>query len=184
MIELVPKVKTERITISPYRIAFCVLIGAALALTFSLFVVEVQKRSVEKKLEETRASLAEENMSEIRQLEEEVLGAKKEIEIYQGFLASHRYSSLFFDFISGLTHKKVFFKKIDLNVYESRVLLTGETNNFSELRKQILILKNEKNIKKVNLVNVSLNDFGGIDFVIDLVLDPSVFNDNFQKEKI
>ena len=182
MIELVPKIKDKRrITLTPYRIAVCASAGLALAVVFSLFLVGLQKRSVERRLEEIGIELAEESTEEINQIEREVFITQNKIEVYEKLLGSHRHGSNFFTFISELTHKKTFFKQADIGIREGRVFLTGETESFSDLRKQILLLKNEEQVERVDLANVSLGDYGEIEFTIILLLSPSVFESGFNE---
>lgn len=175
--ELVPKEKKPGVSLTFFRVIFHILLGLAFALSVSLVVVEVSKRRAKRRLMGLETRLSQEGLQKIGELEKEVFAFQTELSTYRDLLSSHKRGSLFFEFIGGLTHPEVSFDKLVLTVREDRAVLDGKTSSFKELREQILVLREEKEIKEVGLRKVSLGKEGGVKFTLELSLTPSVFKE-------
>jgi hypothetical protein len=62
-----------------------------------------------------------------------------------------------------------------LNSRQGALKIFGETQNFETLGQQILILRGEAAINKVNLEKVSIGKEGKINFDLSLFFNPDIF---------
>jgi len=141
----------------------------------SYFALGRFNKSSQKELEELRAAISEKRTPRTKELEEEVLSSKKKIDIFSTLLDSHKKSSGFFKFLKETCHKKISFSKVDLDIEEAKVELSGKAESFRVLGEQVLILKKENLIQNLSLSKVSLGREGGIEFDLVLFLNPKVF---------
>lgn len=183
-IELAPKKKTSaKGPIDLFTVAFYLLIGLAVGLTFSWLFLHYSETKAQKRLDEIETTLIEWRSGEIKKLEGKVLSTKEKVEVYEKILASHKKNSLFFDFISKVCHKNVYFRTLELDSNLGKASLRGRTEDFSDLREQILILESIEPIKQAAINEVSFNEEGGLDFSLDLTLDRNVFQEEFELEE-
>lgn len=177
-VELVPKGrKSPGVSLTLFRLLFHLLLGLALALTVFLVVVEVRKRRVKNRLKAVEEQSGPGDLREVRALEDEVFTFRQRLLTYENLLASHRADSLFFDFLAGVTHRRVSFSKLTLNAREGRAVLSGKTEGLKELREQILLLRKEKGIRDITLKKVALGPEGNIEFSLELVLEDFVLEE-------
>jgi len=172
-VEIIPK-KTEAefplVNILLY-FSLILLLGSA----SSLLVLDHYQKKSEKDLQHIESLIAEKETPEGKALEQEVLRYKEKIDRVAPLLASHQKSSAFFSYFEKLSHPKVTFSSLSLNLKENRASLVGTTENFQTLEQQLHVLKKEKSIKNVNLSGISIGEEGKIGFSLDLLLDPQIF---------
>lgn len=98
-----------------------------------------------------------------------IKSANSKLNNFQGIFDKHIYSSEVFRFIEGVTLKKVQFSKFNLDVSKSSINLSGATGSYSDFAKQINKLKNEKDIRNVEISSFGI-DREGIKFDLRMVL--------------
>ena len=64
---------------------------------------------------------------------------------------------------------------MNLNVKDGKLRLDGHTENFRDLGEQMLLQRENKFVEDVKLRKVSFNKTGGIDFSLELLLNPKIF---------
>jgi hypothetical protein len=179
MVEIVPKPK-EEVSIwlkILFYFSLIVLIGVILAflILFGFYrKSEIYLKNLESKIYQLKTE-------PIRNLEGKLKETKKKIEDYSTILNQHIFASKFFKFLESNTHPKVSFSKMDLDVLNSKVSLSGFTESFTTLNQQIQIFEKSEEVKKINLTNISLfkeekTKVEMIEFSLDLTLDPKVFH--------
>jgi hypothetical protein len=108
-------------------------------------------------------------------LEKEILASKNKIDDFSYLIEQHLEVSRIFEIIQKITHPQVLFSKFDLNSRQGALKIFGETQNFETLGQQILILRGEAVINKVNLETVSIGKEGKINFDLSLFFNPDIF---------
>ncbi|XOB42643.1 MAG: hypothetical protein ACKKMP_01130 [Candidatus Nealsonbacteria bacterium] len=173
MVEIIPKPvkeadKWQKILIYLLIFLIIVLIGTYFLLNNLEERSKVYVDELEKRLEQGRTA-------ERITLEEENLNYKKKIEAIAPFLEGHVLSSKFFDFLEKRVFPRVFFSKVNLNIQEEKVILSGQTDSFSTLQQQISTLNSEPIIEDLMLTDATLNKEGGIDFSLNIFLNKEIF---------
>lgn len=175
-IEIVPKPKLRaKAGISLFDALYYLVIFLLIVTFLSYFVLNFLSQSVQKELKEIETAISQKQTKEIKMLEERVLASGDKIDVFSVLLNFHTRTSTFFNFLREHCHKKVFFSKIDLDVEESEVLLSGTAESFRALGEQTLIFKKQYLVKNVFLSAASMGREGGIEFELTLFLDPNIF---------
>ena len=172
-IEIIPKAVVKKPSAVNYLYYFAVafLIGSF----FIWFTLNQMVKSSNVALEKIEKSLAEEKTAK-KTLEDEVLSYKEKLDDFSLIFNSHKMNTRFFEFLESITHPKVFFSNFSLDSSKTKASFSGKTDSFKSLGQQILILKEQKNIKELVLSKVSLGKEGGIEFSIDFYFDPEVLS--------
>jgi len=173
-IELIPKPKTGKTPFNLVKFGFYLSIIFLILSTASYFLLSnFQKKASEisKDLEiQISSQIGSEEESKITELKE----WRPKIEDYGVLLNQHQISSNIFLLLEKLTYPKVWFTDFSLNSKTQTLQLQGIAESFKVLGDQLSIFKNDENIKKIDLTNVSLGE-EGIDFSFDISLSPKVF---------
>jgi hypothetical protein len=170
-IEIIPKAQVKK----PLAINYLYYFALALLISsfFIWFILNQMIKSSNVALEKIEKSLADEKATK-KALEDEVLNYKDKINDFSFIFSSHKMNTKFFNFLESITHPKVFFSDFTFNPAKGKVSFSGKTDSFESLGQQILILKEQKNIKELVLSKVGLGKEGGIEFSIDFSFDPEV----------
>ena len=120
--------------------------------------------------------LIKEKTSEEWQLEKEILARQKKIKDFAPLFASHRSAQNFFNLLEENCHPRVWFSGIYLNLQEFELNLSGDAETFQALEQQILIFQGVDDISEVNLSNISIGKDKEINFALDIVLNPGLFD--------
>ena len=176
VITLVPKSKKGmRFELTPFDAVYYLLLGLALFVTLALGLTFLTTRKTRAELSLVRARSLESRTEELGVLERKVRSTKIKLELYNELLGGHKYASSFFDFLRYVSHEHVYFNGMELDVHNGIVFLKGETEDFGELKQQILILRNEDAVIDVSLKTLTLNKKGGVDFTLQISLESTVF---------
>jgi len=170
--EIIPK---ETPKIPPWLdILFYFAIGFLVLVFIASFVINQPLKSSQETLEDLESTLAKE-VSERASLKNEILTYQKKINDFSFLIDNHRNVSKIFAFMENQCHPKVWFSGFSLNAEERMVTLTGEAQDFESLGQQMLILRDEKMIKSVGLLNISMKKEGKITFNLSISFDPLIF---------
>ena len=172
-IEFVPKPtsKTSLWLSILFYFSILLLIGAVAA----NFALDYFQKKSEKDLKNYEGLIEMAWTDEKKALESEVIGYQKKINDFSTLLELHKLNSNLFPLLEKNTHPQVLFSTIEFNSTENTVALSCQTESFQTLGEQILILKEEKLIKNVNLVGVNIGKEGKIIFGLSLSLNPQLF---------
>lgn len=175
--EIIPKKPSQ------YSVWFNILPYIALILfVFVLAVFLILNNSVknsQKVLKNTEENLAKEDTPEKAALKKEIAGYQKKINDFSGLINQHLANTEFFKFIERKTHPKVWFSQTGINSREGTISLSGETQSFTSLGQQLMILREEKFVKSAALTSVALGKEGKIPFTLLISLDPEIFKASF-----
>jgi len=166
MLEIIPRAKAKAPSWVKLLLVFSLIIlGGSI---FSYFGLGWLQENTNQKITTVQEEMAALNTSENKALEKEIAVAQYQINNFSDVLDSHQKSSVFFDFLKSVVHPGV-------TIQES---LRAGAKNFQVVGEQILALREEGKVKKVALADLSLNEEGGISFVLDLNLTPLLFKAN------
>ncbi len=173
MVEIIPK-KTDE-TPSWQKILFYGLVLIAVLLIITYFVLFYLQNKAEGTLSDLEARLQEVREPEVSRMEAEIISDKKKIDDFAPFLESHVLTSNFFNFLEKNTHPKVVFADLNISINIARVTLSGKTDNFLSLGQQLAIFDDNPMVDNLVLSHISLNDKGGVDFHLNMLLNQNIF---------
>jgi len=124
--------------------------------------LENQISSYEQKREALGKEIAP-SQSQI-ELEEKIASLSKKMSDFPELLENHKITSNLFNFLKAICHPKVQFTFLRFDTKECQISLSGKTESFHTLGEQILILQGEKDIKGLQISNISLGEEGKVNF--------------------
>jgi hypothetical protein len=149
-------------------IIFLILSLASYFLIFSLeknssqTLAEYQEKvNIAKKKAETQGS--------------EIKNWKEKIEDYKYILSLHKINSGALTLLEKTVHPKLWFSSLDLAQSKNQLKVGGFTPTFLVLAEQAEIFRNEKQIDRVDLIQVSQEKTGMTKFEFNLLLNPIIF---------
>ncbi len=176
MLEIIPRAKAKAPSWVKLLLVFSLIIlGGSI---FSYFGLGWLQENTNQKITTVQEEMAALNTSENKALEKEIAVAQYQINNFSDVLDSHQKSSVFFDFLKSVVHPGVTIQEFNLHTEEAMASLRAGAKNFQVVGEQILALREEGKVKKVALVDLSLNEEGEISFVLDLNLTPLLFKAN------
>ena len=173
-IEIIPKTELRKPPLLinlPFFIGIFLLILAILG----YFYLQNNIKNSSENLKNLEESILEKTTPEVDNLEKEISDWRQKIEDYNLLFVGHRESSNLFEFLEKITHSKVWWTdfKFDSSI-PSNLRLTGVSQDFSALQQQLIILGNENFIKNVILNKISLLKEGGVEFELEISVDPEI----------
>jgi len=162
-VQIIPKPKPKvprwvRGTFWLSLILMIVSVGLFFFLQAQVSSLDHQKQALERQLANITTSSSQ------KELEREISKLSEKIQDFSYILKDHKKSSKFFEFLQDSTHPKVQFVSLNLDVKNYQAHLTGKTENFKTLGEQLLILKQNKNIKGLDVSNIILDREGKVKF--------------------
>jgi hypothetical protein len=179
-IEIVPKPALK----IPFSLNILFFLSAILLLSVisGYFVLLYLEKKVSFRIEEVGSQITSAKTSEEIYLENEIKIKKKKIEDFSKSVGERKFPSKFFGFseepfsetknFGKLIHPKVQISSFSLNVKDSKVNISGLTENFTTLEQQFIIFQKESLIKEVNLSGISPTAEGKINFNFDISFYP------------
>jgi len=153
----------------------------AVTLLFCIgFGVLAKRSSLE--LEKINQELAKEKTQEEIKAENQVLDYEKKVAAFTTLLKKRKPLSRIFDFLEAQVHPGVYFTKMGF-VAESDILqVSGLADNFQILGQQTLIFKKDSSVKDINLKQVGIGKFGGVEFSFEVSFNKEVFEEKEEVE--
>ncbi len=181
-IQLSSQPKTETNKALWVSILLYLSLALFLASVSSYFVFDYYIKKQTKTISEIKAEMKQKGTNEEKKREEILLTKQDKIKDFSKLLDEHQFVSGFFtNFESQWCHPRVWFSRINLNVPDLTAALSGQTDNFETLGQQVLVLRNNKFIKGIDLSNIQMNDVGRIDFNLSIIFDEQVLSYDFSK---
>jgi cell division protein FtsL len=171
--QIIPK-KIEKVSSwEKYLFQFFLSLFLILILV-SVFLFIFEKRT-EIKIGEIKEKIKSLENPQNLETEKTVLTYQKKIEDFKKVLSQHSFPSKLFPFLESKTLSGVVFSKMDVDLVNSKVSLSGQAENFPTLGQQILVLKEEPLVKELSLKNVSLSEEKKVKFDLEITLDQKIF---------
>jgi len=143
------------------------LVYVGLAFGYRVFL----NNSIEKlddQLETLSTQITEEQKEDLATLYSQVTNVRT-------LLKDHVATSQAFTLLESLTHPKVTYLNLDLDMKDRRLILSGITPSYDDLTAQLAIFENSSDVERYNLES-SEWDNGVIQFKVNLVMDKGVFS--------
>lgn len=151
-------------------------ISLLIATIFCWLVFMVKANMEKKEVKKVYDSLLTVGTPEQKAQEKDVLNYKRKIADFNNIFKNHQFASNIFAFMSKQTMPYIWFKQFSLDKKSSAVQLTGETDNLDNLSRQVANLERNEYVKKIGTLNSSVGTNSKINFSINLLLDPKIFN--------
>ena len=137
--------------------------------------LEMSNRRLSGKIEETREALSRIPNPEQKAMEEELLLHEAKINSFSSLLSEHRKTLNIFDFLQSVSHPKVWFSDFKFDSEKNTISVSGKADSFIAVGQQIIILKGQEFLKDIILSKLSMGEKGGVDFDIQLTLNPRIY---------
>ena len=171
-IEIIPKPARKAPPLQ--NILFYFAIGLLLLSIGAYFILGYFVKKSELALQGLEETLAREKTEEETILEEEVFGYQRKVEDFSTLIGQHTYASKFFHFFESLCHPNVWFSKINLDMTNHKLIVSGKTDTFLILDQQLLIFQQEELIEETILIKLSIGNDGLVNFTFDLTFNPII----------
>jgi len=176
MVEIIPKPAPKR----PFwqEILFyagILLLALAVGAYFGLGYLEKEGRKNLQNLEEQISAVKTKELTELRQKLEI---KEKQINNLSNLLNNHRQTTSLFPFLGKICHPRVQFLSLELQATQEwgyQIKIPARAESFQVLYQQLLLLKEQSLIDKMEVTGISLGKEGGIDFSLTLSLSPELF---------
>ncbi len=172
-IEITPR---RKIKSSAWSIVFTVFSLVLIAvLTISYFYLNSSIKKIKQEIQQKEKALTP-TPSE-KTLDRNLLLFENQINVFKGLILKHRNLVNVFSFLENVCLPNVQFYDFGFDSSQNAVSLSGKTDNFVSLEKQILVLKNESLVKSVKISDLSEEKEGGVvDFGLILTFNPKIFH--------
>jgi len=148
----------------------------AVSLLFCIgFGVLAKRSSLE--LERVNDELAMEKTQSQIKIETEVLNYQKKVSAFSILLKQRKPLSKIFDLLEKEVHPGIFFTKMGFTVNSDKLQISGVADNFQVLGQQALIFKKDPLIKEIDLKQVGIGKYGGVEFSFEAVFDKQIFEE-------
>ena len=144
-----------------------------LSVLFSFLLFRAISRT-EFDLRSAEETLKKEKTPEEMVLEEYVLSWQEKIKTFSGLINQRFYPAKALDFLGEVSHPRVWFKTVDLDVKEAKLALSGQAESFIVLGQQLLILENNPLVKSFTLSSFGVGETGKVNFSLNLSIDPGI----------
>lgn len=173
MVEIIPR-KPQKSSSWVNTIFYFILFLTIIAVALYFVLNDAVKKTIVA-LEEAKNSISKEETSQNQNLASDVLRYQEKINNFSKVVKGHIISSRIFEFLEKKCHPWVWFSKFSIDLYQNTVNLTGSTPTFETLGQQIIILKEDPIIEKIDLNNVAIEKDGRISFSLTLTLSQNFF---------
>ena len=152
----------------------------AVSLLFCIgFGVLANRSSLE--LKRVNNELAKEKTQSQINTEAEVLSYQKKVSAFSILLKQRKPLSKIFDLLEKEVHPGIFFTKMGFTVNSDKLQISGVADNFQALGQQTLILKKDPLVGQIDLKQVGIGKYGGVEFSFEVVFDKQIFE---EKEEV
>lgn len=120
-----------------------------------------------KSLERLKADFDADSINELARVSESIQTA-------QEVLSSHRRASNIFMLLEASTLPEVRFSKFSFDAASGQLTLAAEAKSYTALAHQTEIFKKSSGVSKTSLSSFSLTPAGGVEYEVDLTLNPAL----------
>jgi hypothetical protein len=140
------------------------------------FWIKSQVNETEEEVQQLHRDILSIKEGKNKEIEKQVFDYAKKINDFSALIGEREELFPFFDFLEGLTHRRVSLTNLFLETKTGDLSLEGKTENFKILAEQMLIFEENNSVINPTITNLSLGEEGGVEFGIALSLDPGIFN--------
>jgi|SRR3989344_6384395 len=156
-----------------FYLASILLAATVLSYLIFNFKVQLQNKLIQD-IEKKSLSLG---AGEGQVYNKKVLDYKKKIDDFAIIINNHKITSNIFSFIEENTMSDIWFSSFNMQGTTNEMKLSGEAKDMETLSRQVEIFeKKQDHIKKIGILDSQINSSGKVVFIIDITLDPKIFN--------
>ena len=156
--------------------SICLLVVSILC----YFIFNVKNFYQRKNVEELNIALESVGTDQQKDFEKEVSNYQKKVDDFMGLLKNRKFVSTVFSFMEQQTFFNIWFDKFTMNRRDAEVDLSGQAENMAAFSRQVATLERNENIKKITVLNSKLGDLGVVQFNLNLIMDPKIFDSSLQ----
>ncbi len=139
------------------------------------FVLDIGISAQKHKMEKFSQDIEKFGTKEQKEIEKEIFNYQKKIADVSKLVKLHKIPSNFFGLIEQITLPEVYFPTVSISIENSETKLTGRTENFENLSKQLAVLEENENIKNIETFQTKLGEEAKVTFNLNLLLSPELF---------
>ncbi|MBI4101746.1 MAG: hypothetical protein HY443_02155 [Candidatus Nealsonbacteria bacterium] len=173
MVEIIPR-PAQKLPLWQ-NILFYFSIALLVASFLSFFILERSLKDGGSSLKNLEETLTREKTPQESSLEKDILAWQKRVKNFSQLFSQHLYPSKSFDAIESIAHPEVWIKQVSLDSAEAKAVVSGETESFTTLGQQLLILEQESRVKSFTLASLAIGRRGKVDFTLNIFFNPAVF---------
>lgn len=175
-VSLIPKqTETESKYSKLFEIIFYVSMALVVFAIIFTFYLKTTINKINKNIESLESVISAQKSQENIDLEQKITLLSQKIKNFDSLIKSHKISSKIFGFFEETIHPNIWISDLRLFVSDNRAEIFGQSNNLQSLAEQIIIFKNNKNVREVLLDGVSFNVDGKINFTMRINLFSGIF---------
>lgn len=177
LLKIIPKQKQETRSWVTYvflgGLALVLLLGAIYFFIANKISTEQAKDdALRRRITELRSNQASQG------LEDNVVALSRKVGDFSSIFKKHKITSRVFDLLRASCHPRVQFTAFDFNANEGTINLVGIGQDFQVLGEQILVFKQDKNIKDVEVSGINLSKEGDVSFNVSFSIKPDLLFNN------
>lgn len=172
MVEIIPKPPEK----TPFwqNLIFFLTIAILVIAILAYFVLKSLQTEALEKIKKLDQEIAKTETKERMDLKADLFLKKRKVDDFVLILDKHRASSNFFNFLESVTHPKVWFTEVKLDVLKSTVELSGEADKLAFGQQLLVFQKNEK-IFEISLSQISIGkEPEKVEFTLSLSFDSEI----------
>jgi hypothetical protein len=155
---------------------FYFAISTLIAMIFCYFIFSIKVGMEKKDISKEDAALTTVGTPDQRSYEKNVLEYQKKINDFNNIFKNHQFASNVFAFMQDETMPYIWFKQFSLDPKNSAVQVSGEADNMDNFSRQVAVFENNNYVKKIGLLNSTVDKTAKIEFNLNIALDPKIFN--------
>ncbi len=156
---------------------FYVVFAVLIAVIFSFAALSTKMYFQNKKIGEINEKIAVYNTDENIGAEKEVLYYKKKIEDVSFIFDNRKIFLNVFSFVEANTLPDVWFLNFDMSQFKNQLRLSGESEDMATFSHQVQVFEQSgKYVQRVAILSSEIQTSGRIKFVLDITLEPSIFD--------
>ena len=158
-------------------VVFYVFFALLILAIFSYGVFWIKAYMVNQEIAAIDKKIAVYGSADQKSHEQQVFDYKKKIDDFATLLASHKMSSNIFGFIESTAQPNVWFSGFTMSQTTNEIRLAGEAQDMATLSKQFAVFENSKDqVNSITVLNSQVAPSGRVDFVLNISLNPDIFN--------
>ncbi len=155
-----------------FYVVSIVLLGSVFCYFILLFKVHLQTQNIT----EIQNRIANSSQDQQKMYQTKFSDYKKKIDDFSALINNHKISSGIFVFIEGKTLPNVWFSNFDMSQSINGIKLSGEADTMETVGRQIQLFEQDQYVKHIDIVSSEVEPTGKVKFLLNLSLDPAVFN--------
>lgn len=152
---------------------FVISLLIATVLCYLMFLIKnnIQRADIKKEI----AALETVGTDQQKEQEKEVINYQKKIIDFTDLFSNHEFASNVFAFMQKQTMPNIWFKQFVLDRKNSKVQLSGESDDMEDFSRQVASFEKNEYVKNLGVLNSTLGESARVQFNFNLAMDPKIF---------